>query len=102
MSPHGRRILAWSFASCFALVQVVVSVQAVAHAMQHVQHEATPHAPTGCMWLHVAGESLETANDSTPSRFVFVVSVDVPVHRAIGVLLPLSSCSRAPPFGFPV
>lgn len=102
MRPGLREGLAWGFAGAFALVQVMVSVEAVAHAMQHAQHGATPHAPAGCAWLHVAGESLDVADDSTPSRFVFVASVDLPAYTSIGAVLSLPSCSRAPPFCFPV
>ncbi|WP_447973571.1 hypothetical protein [Nitrospira sp. Kam-Ns4a] len=97
MSLHGRRFIAWCFASCFAVVQVVVSVQAVGHAMEHVRHDATPHVPVGCTWLHVVGESLETAADTGLLRVAFVTAVEVPASCRSGVLLPLRSCSRAPP-----
>lgn len=97
MDSIGRSMTAWCLAGCFALLQVLVSLQAVAHAMEHLHREAAPHAPTACVWLHVAGESLEAADDCSPRRFVVVTTADLALSTPLPLVLSLPRCSRSPP-----
>jgi|SRR5579885_2114135 hypothetical protein len=97
MTPIGRSMTAWCLAGCFALLQVFVSLQAVGHAMEHLRHEATAHAPAACAWFHVAGESLEALEDSSPRRFVVVSAAELAPAHPLPIVLSSPRCSRSPP-----
>lgn len=88
---------AWCLAGCFALLQVLVSLQAVAHAMEHLRQETGPHATAACAWFHVAGESLEVLEDSSPRRFVVMSSAELVLAHPPPVILSSPRCSRSPP-----
>jgi hypothetical protein len=97
MTPIPPSMMPWCLAGSFALLQVFVSLEAVGHAMEHLQHEATPHATAACAWFHVAGESLEAAAGGSPCRFLVVTAVEPVLPRPLSGFLSFPRCSRSPP-----